>query len=54
MPGKQLKFSEEARKSLKAGIDILTDTVKVTLGPRGRNVILNSSHRWPSRMLSSA
>ena len=47
MPGKQLIFSEEARKSLKAGIDILTDTVKVTLGPRGRNVILDKKFGPP-------
>ena len=47
MPGKQLIFSEEARKSLKAGIDKLTDTVKVTLGPRGRNVILDKKFGPP-------
>ncbi len=47
MPGKQLIFSEEARKSLKAGIDTLTDTVKVTLGPRGRNVILDKKFGPP-------
>ena len=47
MPGKQLVFSEEARKSLKTGIDILTDTVKVTLGPRGRNVILDKKFGPP-------
>ena len=47
MPGKQLVFSEEARKSLKAGIDTLTDTVKVTLGPRGRNVILDKKFGPP-------
>jgi chaperonin GroEL len=47
MPGKQLIFSEEARKQLKTGIDILTDTVKVTLGPRGRNVILDKKFGPP-------
>ena len=47
MPGKQLIFSEEARKSLKTGIDTLTDTVKVTLGPRGRNVILDKKFGPP-------
>jgi len=41
MPGKQLLFSEDARKGLRVGIDLLTNTVKVTLGPRGRNVILD-------------
>ncbi len=47
MPGKQLVFSEEARKSLKSGIDTLSDTVKVTLGPRGRNVILDKKFGPP-------
>ena len=41
---KQILFSDEARKSLKAGMDILANTVKVTLGPRGRNVVLDK--RW--------
>ena len=50
MPGKQLVFSEEARKSLKTGIDTLTDTVKVTLGPRGRNVILDKKFGPPPGM----
>ena len=44
---KQLVFSEEARKSLKAGADKLAETVKVTLGPRGRNVILDKSFGAP-------
>ncbi|MBM3925563.1 MAG: chaperonin GroEL [SAR202 cluster bacterium] len=47
MPGKQLVFAEEARKSLKIGIDTLADTVKVTLGPRGRNVILDKKFGPP-------
>ena len=37
---KQLLMGEEARKALKAGIDQLADTVKITLGPKGRNVVL--------------
>jgi chaperonin GroEL len=41
---KQLQFSEEARKSFKKGVDALADTVKVTLGPRGRNVLLE--RKW--------
>jgi chaperonin GroEL len=44
---KELKFSSEARESLKYGLDILADAVKVTLGPAGRNVLLqkgNSTH----------
>ncbi len=36
---KQLKFSHESRTALKKGVDQLTDAVKVTLGPRGRNVV---------------
>jgi chaperonin GroEL len=44
---KELKFNSEARESLKNGLDILADAVKVTLGPAGRNVLLqkgNSTH----------
>ena len=37
---KQIQFGEEARKSLMKGIDQLADTVKVTMGPKGRNVVL--------------
>src|SRR3990172_2044778 len=40
MPAKQLLFDEEARRRLKDGVDALADAVRVTLGPRGRNVIL--------------
>ncbi len=47
MAGKQVIHSEEARKQIKAGIDILTNTVKVTLGPRGRNVILDKKFGPP-------
>jgi chaperonin GroEL len=44
---KQLKFSEEARAKIKVGVDMLTDAVKVTLGPRGRNVIIEKSFGSP-------
>ena len=37
---KMIVYGEEARKKLQAGIDQLADTVKVTLGPKGRNVVL--------------
>ena len=37
---KQLKFDVSARESLKNGLDTLADAVKVTLGPKGRNVLL--------------
>lgn len=40
---KQLLMGEEARKALCAGIDKLADTVKITLGPKGRNVVLGKS-----------
>ena len=45
---KQILFSDEARKSLKVGMDILANTVKVTLGPRGRNVILDKKFGPPN------
>jgi len=45
---KQLIFGEEARRSLKKGIDILADSVKITLGPRGRNVILDKKFGPPT------
>jgi len=44
---KQLAFSDEARKALKVGLDTLADTVKVTLGPKGRNVILDKKFGPP-------
>ena len=47
MAGKQLTYSEDARKSLKTGIDILADAVKITLGPKGRNVILDKKFGPP-------
>ncbi|MEE8517673.1 MAG: chaperonin GroEL [Dehalococcoidia bacterium] len=45
---KQIIFSDDARKSLKAGMDTLANTVKVTLGPRGRNVILDKKFGPPN------
>ena len=47
MAGKQLTYSEDARRSLKSGIDTLADAVKITLGPRGRNVILDKKFGPP-------
>jgi chaperonin GroEL len=38
--GKRLHFNHEARRLLQAGVDELANTVKVTLGPKGRNVVL--------------
>ena len=48
MPAKQLLFSEEARRRLKDGVDALADAVRVTLGPRGRNVVLEKKFGPPS------
>ena len=44
---KQLTFSEEARAAMKRGIDTMADTVGVTLGPRGRNVVLDKKFGPP-------
>ena len=44
---KKIIFGEEARKSLQAGIDKLADTVKITLGPKGRNVVLDKKFGSP-------
>jgi len=44
---KQLKFSEEARRALERGVNQLADTVKVTLGPKGRNVVLDKKFGSP-------
>lgn len=44
---KILKFDEEARKKLEIGVNTLADAVKVTLGPRGRNVVLEKSYGSP-------
>ncbi len=45
---KQLYFNEEARRSLKRGVDALADAVKVTLGPKGRNVVLDKKFGAPT------
>lgn len=47
MPAKQLIFDEEARVALKRGADTLANAVKVTLGPRGRNVVIQKSFGAP-------
>ena len=47
MAAKQLAFDMEARKSLREGVDALANTVKVTLGPRGRNVVLDKKFGAP-------
>lgn len=47
MAGKQLQFDENARRSMERGVNILADTVKVTLGPKGRNVVIAKSFGAP-------
>lgn len=44
---KQIKFGEDARKALEAGINTLANTVKITLGPKGRNVVLDKKFGSP-------
>lgn len=44
---KQIAYGEDARKALKSGIDQLADTVKITLGPKGRNVVLDKKFGAP-------
>ncbi len=44
---KEIKYSEDARRAMERGINILADTVKVTLGPKGRNVVLEKSYGAP-------
>lgn len=45
---KVIKFNEEARKALKRGIDTVADVVKITIGPRGRNVVFEKSYGGPT------
>lgn len=45
---KQIKFNDDARQSLVRGVDILANTVKVTLGPKGRNVVLDKGYGAPT------
>ncbi len=44
---KQIKYGEEARKALETGVNTLADTVKITLGPKGRNVVLDKKYGAP-------
>src|ERR1700688_4776483 len=47
MPAKEVRFSVDARDRMLRGIDILNNAVKVTLGPKGRNVVLDKSYGAP-------
>lgn len=40
MPAKQVRFAQEAREKILRGVNVLADAVTVTLGPKGRNVVL--------------
>lgn len=44
---KQIIYGEDARKALQAGVDKLANTVKITLGPKGRNVVLDKKYGTP-------
>lgn len=48
MSAKELRFSEQARSSILQGVNVLADAVKVTLGPKGRNVVIEKSFGAPS------
>src|SRR5437867_13366988 len=48
MSGKELLYSIDARTRLKRGVDALADAVKVTLGPKGRNVVLDKNFGSPT------
>ena len=48
---KIIAYDDEARQGMLAGLDKLADTVKVTLGPKGRNVVLDKTYGAPTRSL---
>ncbi len=47
MAAKDVKFSQDAREKMLRGVDILANAVRVTLGPKGRNVVLEKSFALP-------
>ncbi|MGH7084832.1 MAG: TCP-1/cpn60 chaperonin family protein, partial [Acetobacteraceae bacterium] len=47
MPAKEIRFHNDARERMLQGVDILANAVKVTLGPKGRNVVLDKSFGAP-------
>ncbi|HUU35269.1 MAG TPA: TCP-1/cpn60 chaperonin family protein, partial [Vicinamibacterales bacterium] len=47
MPAKEIQFSEEARRSMLRGVEQLSKAVKITLGPKGRNVVLDKKFGSP-------
>src|SRR5213079_3081478 len=48
MPAKDVRFHESARHKMLAGVNVLADAVKITLGPKGRNVVLDRSFGAPT------
>ena len=48
MSAKEVKFSDDARQRMLKGVNILANAVKVTLGPKGRNVVLEKSYGAPT------
>ena len=44
---KQIKYGDDARKALETGVNVIADTVKITLGPKGRNVVLDKKFGAP-------
>ena len=48
MAAKEIKYGSKAREKMLRGVDILADAVKVTLGPKGRNVLIEKSWGSPS------
>ncbi|OYT72823.1 MAG: molecular chaperone GroEL, partial [Armatimonadetes bacterium JP3_11] len=50
MPAKMLKFDEEARRALERGVNKVANAVKVTLGPKGRNVVLD--RKWGAPIIT--
>ena len=47
MAGKDVRFSRDAREGITRGVDIIANAVRVTLGPKGRNVLLDKSYGAP-------
>ena len=48
MPAKEVKFGDSARHKMVDGVNVLANAVKVTLGPKGRNVVLDRSYGAPT------
>ena len=51
MAAKDVRFGDDARSRMLRGVDILAEAVKVTLGPKGRHVIIDRSYGAPFRLL---